>query len=196
MDIAPAAEITAADRQRIYDALVARAATHGVKVEAKSDAKRHGGGYYSRGDKKIGVTAESEHTDTGLSTLAHEVGHADFDQSMLGALVQDPYARAAASLAPGIGGLIAIVAEGSLARRMALSMGAAAALQVPLLTGEAVASVKGHQMLEEHGATQEQLDLHKRQMLEAFGTYASHSAKGVGLAGAFAGLAHFAPKDY
>ena len=171
-------------RARLLSALLARAERSGVRVERHSQGVP-GGGWYSPSKKLI--TLGNQESDDEIPSLAHELGHVEFNQGAVGRAIQSPVARGAAGDAWLIGGLVGAIAAGNLARRMALSGGVAAALQLPLLTGEAVASAKGHAMLREYGAPQELLDLHKRQMLKGFSTYLRPGT--VGLAGAVAGSA-------
>ncbi len=181
--------LTPEARQRLVAALVAHAKGVGVEAVEHPNAARHGGGYYHRGDSQVGV--HSLDTDDGLRSLAHEVGHADFDQGAVGRFVQDPVVRWASSAGFGIGALVALVAEGSMARRMALAAGAAAAVQFPLLTGEAVASIKGHNLLKTHGAPQDFLDSYGKEMRGSFQTYLSSPLAHIGGA-ALAGAASHA----
>lgn len=182
--------LTPEARQRFVAALTAHAKGLGVTATERHDAKRlGGGGYYNRDTKQIG--AHRLDTDDGVHSLAHEVGHADFDQSTLGYLVQSPVARGMSAAGFPIGSLVAMVAEGSMARRVALAAGAAAAMQLPLLTGEAAASVRGHNMLKEHGASQEHLDSYKKNLWDSFKTYLEGPAVHVGGA-ALAGAASHA----
>lgn len=161
-------------RARLTAALLSRAKDQDVTVR-QYGRTIPGRAYYDSTKRSIGVGESG--TDYEPSLLAHELGHAEFDQGTLGALIQHPISRAAATAATPIGFLIGAVAEGSLARRMALSGGVAAAMQLPLLTGEAVASIKGHRFLKEEGAPQEILDLHKKEMLRGFGTYLAPGAR-------------------
>ena len=169
-------------RARLTAALLAHAKEQGVAVRQYS-RPIPGRGYYDSNRKTVSVGEGG--TDYEPSLLAHELGHAEFDQSAVGALVQHPLSRAAAKAATPIGFLIGAVAQGSLARRMALSGGVAAAMQLPLLTAEAVASIKGYRLLKENEAPQEILDLHRQDSLRGFGTYLPLGARA--LAGAALG---------
>lgn len=172
--------LTPEARARLLAALLETAKSHGVSVERDLSAKRHGGGFYSRQNKKITVSPDEEHTDRGLSVLAHEIGHAEFDKSMIGHFVQDPIVRSAAFAAPAIGMLIASVAEGSFLKRLAWSAGTSSALQVPLLSGEVMADVKGHRMLKEHGASPEMLKLHRGESFKGVRSYLAPGLHGLG----------------
>lgn len=189
-DLPVEALLTPEARARLLEALLSRAKEHGITVERHQRADPHGGGLYSRPESKVVVSPKDEATDRGLSVLAHELGHAEFDKSMLGHAVQDPLVRGAAFVAPSIGALIAAAAEGSFARRLALSMGTVAALQVPLLTGEVVADIKGHQMLKEHGATPELLSLHRGESWRGVGSYLRPGVHGLGTSLLFSSMAH------
>lgn len=189
-DLPVEALLTPEARGRLLAALLAHAKQQGVAVERHAKADQHGGGFYSRRDAKVTVSAKDEHTDRGLSVLAHELGHADFDKSMLGYIAQDPVVRSAAFAAPAIGMLIAAAAEGSLLRRLALSAGTVTALQVPLLTGEAMADIKGHHLLKEHGASPELLALHRGEALHGVSSYLRPGVHGVGASLLFSAMAH------
>lgn len=170
-------------RKRLMDALVARGREGGAKVEFTD--KTVGGFYDRKGDEgkpMVGVAKHLEHTDEGLSTLAHELGHAEFDKSLLGRVVQDSEARGVAGMAPLIGAIIALVAEGNVARRAALGSLGAMASQVPLLTGEGVAWAKGHKMMKEQGASPEQLKRLRQRAVSDGSTYLAPGANGVGAA--------------
>lgn len=180
--------LTPEARQRLLEALLAHAESQGARVRERGSSRRHGGGYMDHTTKEIGMTPGYGQTDQGLSTLAHEIGHAEISNSTLGALIQNPVTSTAARAAPLIGALIGLTAEGNFARRLALSTGTVAALNAPMLLSEAGASIKGHRMLKEHGAPQEMLDLHRDKMLPAFGSYLRHITA-PGLATAAAGTA-------
>ena len=196
--LVPTAAVADEDaRKRLFEALVDRMKSKGVRVDLHDMAHIFGGGVYSReGMTKKGpqvmVGPNLANKTEGISILAHEAGHAEFDRELLGKLVQSKMLRGAAGMAIPIGTLIAATATGSLARRIALSAGTAAALQVPLLTGEGVASMRGHKMLEEHGASTEQLDHMKDMAVRAGSSYLIPGALSVGSALIFAALSHAA----
>ena len=169
-------------RARLLSALLSRAKRNDVQVQ-QNEGSVPGHGWYSPSEKLI--TLGNKGSDDEIPSLAHELGHVELNQGVVGRVIQSPLARGAAGDAWMIGGMIGAVAEGSLARRIALSGGVAAAMQLPLLTGEAVASIKGHKMLAEYGAPRELLDLHRKLMLKGFGTYLRPGA--VGMAGALTG---------
>jgi hypothetical protein len=185
--------LTPEARQRLVAALTAHAKGLGVDAVERHDAKRlGGGGYYDRGAKRIG--AHRLDTDDGVHSLAHEVGHADFDQGLLGSIVQSPIARAGSVMGLGIGAIVALVAEGSMARRVALASGAAAAVQLPMLTSEAMASIRGHELLKAHGAPQEFLDAYKKDLWGSFQTYLPDPMFHIGGAAVAGALSHaYAP---
>ncbi len=178
-------------RRRLVEALLQRAKDRNINVEYTDEAKQYGGGAFDRdtGGVKIDPSLKGDH-----NTLAHELGHAEFDRSMLGRLVQSPMARAMSGLSIPIGALIALTAEGNLARRITMSAGAVVAGQVPLLTGEGVAWYKGHKMLKEHGATPEELAHTRSEAARLGGTYLQHAgsqaASGVGGSMLLSALSH------
>ncbi len=184
--------LTPEARVRLLHALLAHAEEHGITVERHQSADRHGGGFYSREGAKVVVSPRDTDTDRGLSVLSHELGHAKFDKSMLGHFVQDPWVRGAAHMAPMIGAVIAAVAEGSFRRRLALSAGTVAALQIPLLSGEAVADIKGYNMLKEHGASPELLALHRKEMRHGLASYLRPGAHGLGASALFSAASSIA----
>lgn len=169
-------------RKRLVDALLHRAKGKGIGVDLSEGAAAEsgGGGLYRPETKTVEVSASRMKGEDAVPVLSHELGHAEFDQSMLGRLVQSPLARAASGVSVSIGMMIALSAEGSLARRLAMSTGVVAAGQIPLLTGEGMAWYKGHEMMKEHGATPEQL-AHMRDRAVHYGsTYLHPAAMGLG----------------
>lgn len=179
-------------RKRLVDALLHRAEGHGTKVEYTDEADAHGGGAYDRDSKSVKLSPRMRDNEEGLPTLAHELGHAEFDKGTLGRLVQSPLARAAAGMSVSIGAMIALTAEGNLSRRLAMSTGAVAAGQIPLLTGEAVAWYKGHQMMKDHGASPEQLAHLRSQALRLGSTYLQPAAVGLGGSMLLSAISHAA----
>jgi hypothetical protein len=170
-------------RQRMTDALLSRAREKGTKVEYNEGTV---GAHFDRagdeGKPLVSLSKRLEGTDEGLSTLAHELGHAEFDKTTLGRVVQDGNVRAMSGFGPLIGMVIALIAEGNVARKATLSSLGVAASQAPLLAGEGVAWMKGHQMLKEHGATPDQLKHLRHEALRLGSTYLTPGAYGLGTA--------------
>jgi hypothetical protein len=177
-------------RERLLGALLARASAHGVTVEHSTDADRHGGAAYRQEGRKILLSGTGVHTDQEVSNLAHELGHAELDESALGRLVQDPILRSAAYWAPGVGGLIAATSSGGLVRRAALSAGAVAAMQLPMLGSEMLADRRGRKILEEHGASDAILATHQRESSSGVKSYLRPGVTGVTIALLISALAH------
>lgn len=180
---------TPESRARLLEALLGHAKEHGVTVANGTRADEYGGGLYSREDRTVHISDHLRDSDQGLSTLAHELGHAEFDQTVLGRGMQSPLARGAAKAAPVIGVLIALAAGGSFQRRLAFSAGATALLQAPLLGSEITADVKGHRMLKEMGATPQQLALHRSEARRGVSTYTTPGLQGLGASLLTSGLA-------
>lgn len=179
-------------RKRLVEALMGRAKSKGINVNVTPEAAQYGGGAYFQDSRSVKVSPKSQESEDGPGTLAHELGHAEFDQSVLGRMVQSPLARAAAGMSVSIGAIIALTAEGNLARRLALSTGVVAAGQLPLLTGEGVAWYKGHQMMKEHGASPEQLAHLRSQAVRLGSTYLQPGATGLGGSMLLSAISHAA----
>lgn len=175
-------------RKRLVKALLHHAKGQGIGVEYAPTS----GGVYDQKTRKVTVSPDHQGTEKGVSILAHELGHAEFDKSWLGRAVQTPLARAGAGVSLSIGALIALTAEGSLQHRLGLSTAAVALGQVPLLTGEGVAWYKGHRMLKEHGATPEQLARLRSDAVRYGSTYLQPAASGLGAALLLSAISHAA----
>lgn len=117
----------------------------------------------------------------GPGIVAHELGHAEFDKSSLGKIIQSTAARNASVVGLSIGAIIAMTSESNRAAKAA--MGATAALlgSAPKLIGEATASAKGHRMLKDNGATPEQLRHARAAMAVGGGTYLAAALFGAAL---------------
>lgn len=159
--------------------LTQHASSMGLGVEHHTNADAHGGGVYLRKERKVQVSPSAE-AGRGASLLAHELGHAELDQSAPGRFLQSQYLRSAATHAPTIGALIAVMAHGSFLRKLALSAGTSAALQVPLLASEMLADAKGRKMLEHHGADAHTLATHEHESTQGVNSYLAHGISGLG----------------
>lgn len=123
-----------------------------------------GGGYYDQGSKIV-VRDRDHHI------LAHEVGHAKVDENLLGRLIQSKPSRIIAHLsAPAalVSGMLTRTPKGKV-----LSVVVPVAATLPTLGSEAWASIKGHSLLEEGGASKADLEKYKERMTKAFLTYVS-----------------------
>jgi hypothetical protein len=176
--------------KRLTEALHAHAQQAGVPVTYAEGVL--GGGTYERdrSGRRITLDQSLQGTSSGNAVLAHELGHAEFDKSVLGRIAHNPELRGAASLAPLIGMVIAMVADGNVARKAALSVAGVAASQVPLLTGEGVAWAKGHRTMKERGATPEQMQDYRRNAALYGSSYLGHGILGVGTALGTSALSH------
>lgn len=102
------------------------------------------------------------------AVVAHELGHAEIDDSRLGQLAQSPLGR---SLPVTVGGTFGAVAMSK--GQLASGAGSIAAGWAPILAQEGLASIKGIRLLREAGATEEELTDAKKRLLAAWGTYAT-----------------------
>lgn len=133
--------------------------------------------------------------DKDPTTLAHEMGHAQFDEGTIGKVMQNPYVRGSApALGLGAGMMLGSAAGMSAGALAGAAVGGAlgAAGHVPTLVGEGMASMKAVDNLRAAGASEQQVAHAKRQMGRWFLTYMKDPLKatvvGAG-AGALGGLA-------
>ena len=191
MPMLPAESVqTPEARARLLEALMSHARQHQIAVERSDEADRYGGGVYRRSENKILLSKSLQPTDSGISNLAHELGHAELDETTLGQIIQNPLMRSAAYAAPAMGAIIAIAAKGNFARRAALSAGAAAAMQLPMLGSEMLADHRGRQMLIANGASPEMLAAHRQASVGGVTSYLRPGAKAVGISLLIAAMAH------
>jgi hypothetical protein len=125
------------------------------------DVGDYGGGFYDRKDKLIAVTNHD------YESLAHELGHAGMDESLLGKLIQHPVNRTMFPWTPvagAIGG--ALAARG---KKMGLLLPALTGL--PTLLSEWLATRRGAERLEDIGATPEEIDTYRKNLGDSFATY-------------------------
>lgn len=111
--------------------------------------------------------------------LAHELGHAAHDKTMLGKVTQSLPAGLLRNPALSLGSSAAIGATTGLSDNENVRRAgrwAPLALSAPMLASEAAASLHGHGSLKRLGASAEQLAQYRKTMLPAFGTYAGHAA--------------------
>jgi hypothetical protein len=143
-----------------------------VPVHSSAYANETGGGYYGhyQGDAKnmhIGISD----TDPNIHILAHEIGHAQFDESTLGYLAQSQIARGIHTIAPVIG-LVAGPLRGSKGTARALkSLVLALGLAAPTLLSEGVADYKGYKVLQQAGASDEELAQYIKTLMKPQSTY-------------------------
>lgn len=141
-----------------------------VKVRVTPDAVNYGGGYFDQVKKEIGISEKN------YETLAHEVGHAQIDQHILGRMIQSRLARVASGVVPNV--LAGVGAGLLMAKGKKWGLLLPAALAAPTVLSEALASHKGGKMLEEAGATAEQRKNYSSRMRQSLSTYLMAPALG------------------
>ena len=157
-----------------------------VPVQPHGDAPKHGGGGFVAKDYKDikGPSIITDPDKPNANLLAHEIGHAQFQESPFGAAMQHPGARALRYAAPPAALAAGRFLPGGKAK--ALGVGAALGLTAPTLIGEGAASYKGYQHLKDLGSSDEELSQYLKDIaLPQAGYFASPLlAAGAGLAGA------------
>jgi len=142
----------------------------------EEEAALYGGGAFDYRKNEIIMAKDDP------SILAHEIGHAHFQKSMLGKLTQNIPARAAHALGP-LAGFAPIAGDAIRSTSgKALAIAAPLLLAAPTLVSEGVATYKGHSLLTEAGASPEELSDYRKKMLHGFGTYAQSPIAGTALA--------------
>jgi hypothetical protein len=113
--------------------------------------------------------------------LAHEIGHAQLDNSRLGRMIQNKGTILAGKLAP-VAGLGLGYAAGRSDNEKAQTLGALSGglMSIPQLAYEGAASLKGYKNLKRLGANPAQLRAARRSLLPAFGTYAGGAIASTG----------------
>jgi len=161
-----------------------------VPVEGHELAKRVGGGAFLNRDhadlpKSPSIIVDPD--DPNANILAHEIGHAKFEETPLGKLTQHPAARLSQIAAPPT----AFMAGRYLPHgTKALGVGAAAlGLSAPTLISEGMADYGGYQHLKELGATDEDLSDYVKDLILPQSSYLAMPliAGGVGALGAAGG---------
>jgi hypothetical protein len=147
-----------------------------VKIRITKDADIGGGGYFDWGKEEIGMSRKD------YEVLAHELGHVQIHENVLGRLIQNLPAR----ISHATSGLSGIPASMLMAKGSNWGILLPAALAAPTLLSEAIASVKGDSLLQEAKATKEQQGQYRKRMLRAYGTYLSLPILGTVLAGGLA----------
>jgi hypothetical protein len=134
-----------------------------VKVRITPDALMYGGGYFDQVKKEIGLSEKK------YDVLAHELGHAQIDENILGRLIQSQTARHLSSMIPSA--LSGIGAGFLMAKGKSWGILLPAALSAPTLLSEFLASHKGGKKLEESGASEEQKEHYRKDMGQGFRSY-------------------------
>jgi hypothetical protein len=126
-----------------------------------AEAQNYGGGFFHTGNKDITVG------EGDWESLAHEMGHAELDQHVLGRLIQSGIARTAHHLTP-VGGALggALVARGKkIGLLIPLLMAA------PTVLSEYLSTQRGQAHLEQVGATPEEIDGYRIGMVDGLASY-------------------------
>lgn len=153
-----------------------------VPVLPHTLAKQVGGGAFLNRDhgdiKAPSIVVDPDAPDQNI--LAHEIGHAQFQDSALGKFTQHPVARGAQLAAP-----LASYAAGRYlpsSKLKALGIGAASlGLSAPTLISEGAADYKGYQYLKGLGASEEELEAYVKKLMLLQSTYAMLPLASAGL---------------
>ena len=123
----------------------------------------YGGGYFDQVNKEIGLSEES------YMVLAHELGHAHLDQSLLGRIMQHPSVRILGS--PLLSTISGLGAGLLMAKGKGWGILLPTALSAPTLLSEYLATKIGGKKLEELGASEEHQKEYRSFMRPAFLSY-------------------------
>jgi hypothetical protein len=104
-----------------------------------------------------------------LNLLAHEIGHAQFNDNSLGEVLQHPGARLPGYLAPFVAAAAGRYLPSAKAKMLGVS--AATLMTAPTLIGEGVADYKGYQHLKQLGASDEELSQYVKDLLPSQASY-------------------------
>lgn len=132
-----------------------------VKIKIDPDAAIHGGGYFDQQAKEIGLSSKD------YEALAHELGHAELDKKLIGRFLQGSTARGLFGWTPVAGAL----AGASLARGKKLGLLLPVITAAPTLVSEHWATRKGAKLLEDAGATKEEIEKYRKTLRSSLGTY-------------------------
>lgn len=130
--------------------------------EGHADADDYGGGFYDTTTKTIGIGKGRDH-----ESLAHELGHAEIDQSLLGKVIQHRLLHSLFPLTPVAGALGGVLLSRGKKWGALLPIATAA----PTLISEWLATRKGAKQLEDVGATPEELEAYRKNLATSFATY-------------------------
>lgn len=131
-----------------------------------------GAGYLPKDREWNGVTGPAllvTKDDPSLNALAHEIGHAQSDETALGRALHHPVSRTMNFVAP-----LAGLAAGHFLKKpshKALGIAAALGLTVPTLAGEGIADYKGYQHLKSLGASDKELSQYTKDLALAQSSY-------------------------
>jgi hypothetical protein len=132
-----------------------------VPVRIDSEADRYGGGYFDQAKKEIGLSEKN------FTSLAHEVGHAQLDEHLLGRIIQSRIARLAYTMTP----LAAMGAGMLLAKGKKWGLLLPIATVAPTLISEHMATDRGGRQLEKLRASPDQIREYKDTLAKSFKTY-------------------------
>lgn len=129
-----------------------------VRVDAR--ASQLGGGFYHPSEDWIGVDKRKD-----PDILAHELGHAQFQQTALGKITQSTPARLMHMTSP-IGGMaLGSAIGGSTRARVLKSLLVGLGLSTPTLISEGMASYNGYKNLKHLGADDARLERYKKRIV-------------------------------
>lgn len=137
-----------------------------VPVRFDRRAKDYGGGFYHPSEDWIGIDKNED-----ADVLAHELGHAQFQKSLLGKITQSAPARLMHLASPLAGLAIGATVTGSAPARILKSLLVGLGLSAPTLISEGVATYNGYQSLKHLGADQARLDQYKKRIIPPQSTY-------------------------
>lgn len=140
-----------------------------VPVRLTEYAKHTGGGYYSPNKEDPHIGMRGDNPDAHI--LAHEIGHAQFQNSLLGTIAQSSIARGIHKIAPFIGLAAGPLLGGTGAARALKSLVLALGLSAPTLLSEGIADYKGYKLLQEAGASDEELSKYLRSIIAPQAAY-------------------------
>lgn len=174
----------------LSDALKEHAKNRGLQIQEVPSGGHIVGRYYPKGTSREGTVElgdNLEHNKYGPGVLAHELGHHDLDQTTLGRLSQGALARVGLPVVGlSMGALIAMTAEHNQNLRAAVAAGAVLLAHTPMLANEILASIKGHRILKDTGATPEELKDARTIMLLGGSSYLARSLGSAALAATLA----------
>ena len=141
-----------------------------VKVKKDRMADLHGGAYFDQQAKEIGLARND------YESLAHEIGHAELDQKIVGRILQHPKARALFNMTPLAGAAAGVLMAKGHKAGMLLPIATAA----PTIASEIWATHKGGKKLKEQGATPEEVKRYKKGLRQSLVSYFGPPAEAVG----------------
>jgi hypothetical protein len=150
----------------------------GVTVTIDADYKKNDrskthlpNGFYTLQGDRIHLTTTDPHV------LAHELGHARNDEEALGRIIQSRYLYPLMNIGPlagYVGGAALREAKHPVAK--AIAIGVPFLLTLPGMAAEAKASINGHHILRELGASEKELEKYRAKMIKYYMSYAVNPA--------------------